>query len=318
MKRRAGSILLTATAVFGPGTPAVAAVPLSTAAAPQCEQTRRGGYCQAHRPGRYRWQVPDGVTRITVDLHGAQGGGDLGGGGGLVRAVLPVTPRQVLWFTVGGRGCDVDDCRGTSAGYNGGGAAGGAYERGGGGAGGGGATDVRTGTGGLDERVLVAGGGGGAGGATGSTRLNVLGFTPFLDVPDATVSAGGRGGGLDGEATTGRPVPIGGPHGTGTAGGAGYATPAAQGPVTPAADTRAGSFGRGGAGDSDFFGSTSGGGGGGGWFGGAGGGRPIYLGPSGGGGGGSAYVHPAARALTLAVGDNRGDGRVLFSWRVAR
>ncbi|MGQ0842662.1 MAG: glycine-rich protein [Sporichthyaceae bacterium] len=314
--RLAAVVLVAAIAALVPALPVAATTSPVTAASLRCEEQRRGGFCEANRPGRYQWRVPAGVHRVTVDLYGAQGGGDLGGGGGIVRAVLRVTPGQILWFTVGGRGCDVDDCPGINAGYNGGGPAGSAYEPGGGGAGGGGASDVRVGTGALADRVLVAGGGGGAGGATGSTRLNLLGFTPFLDLPDATVSAGGRGGGLGGEATTGRPVPIGGPHGTASAGGGSYLAPAAQGPVAPAADPRAGGPGRGGAGDADFFGTTGGGGGGGGWFGGAGGGRPLYLGPSGGGGGGSAYVHPDARALAVPVGDHRGDGRIRFAWRV--
>ena len=50
--------------------------------------------------------VPAGVTALTVDLYGAQGGSDSynGGLGGHVHATVPVTPGQVLTVRVGGTG----------------------------------------------------------------------------------------------------------------------------------------------------------------------------------------------------------------------
>jgi hypothetical protein len=54
--------------------------------------------------------VPAGVTAVTVDLYGAQGGdgyqGYVGGAGGYVHATIPVTAGQTLTVRVGGTGGD--------------------------------------------------------------------------------------------------------------------------------------------------------------------------------------------------------------------
>src|SRR5262245_23911251 len=106
------------------------------------------------------WTVPSGVTQATFVASGAQGGlggnctiftgtPGAGGLGGQATATIAVTPLAVMQVNVGGKGAD--------AGVSSlGGALGGA---------GGGASDVRTGSYGLGERVIIGGGGGGGGGA---------------------------------------------------------------------------------------------------------------------------------------------------------
>ncbi|HEV3090552.1 MAG TPA: glycine-rich protein [Candidatus Cybelea sp.] len=117
--------------------------------------------------------VPNNVTVITVTAYGASGGKDgtnyvMGGDGGVVKAVLPVTSGETLYVLVGGEGVNGYNGLAGSGGFNGGGAGGaGGYTNSSenGGNGGGGASDVRQGGSALADRVLVAGGGGGAGGA---------------------------------------------------------------------------------------------------------------------------------------------------------
>ena len=126
------------------------------------------------------YPVPAGVTSVHVVAAGASGGPGSatplvgpGGLGGVATADLAVTPGDVLYVTVGGVGEDGNPGSGTG-GYNGGG-----LGLGGVGGGGGGATDIRTQSGAIATRVIVAGGGGGGSGGTG---------TP----------TGGAGGGLSG------------------------------------------------------------------------------------------------------------------------
>ena len=101
-----------------------------------------------------------------VNATGAEGGGgndqSSGGLGGWVQASLSVTAGQMLYIYVGGDG---------STGFNGGGYGDyGYYE-------GGGATDIRTISGNLTSRLIVAGGGGGFGdgnpGGNGGTKLSL-------------------------------------------------------------------------------------------------------------------------------------------------
>ncbi len=148
------------------------------------------------------WVVPDGITRVTIDAFGAEGGGSpswqvlpaiRGGLGGYTRAAIGVTPGQTLWIFVGGKGKDgathgrdsnppADESQG---GFNGG-ATGGiplSTLSGAGGGGGGGASDVRIGGVDVSNRVVVAGGGGGS-----ASKLYV----------PCGLSHGGSGGGLTG------------------------------------------------------------------------------------------------------------------------
>ncbi len=129
------------------------------------------------------FEVPKGVTEVTIEAFGAQG--CMGGLGGSTTATIMVTPNETLTIDVGAGGCD-----GTGANYNGGGLSNAVYP----GPGGGGSSDVRQGGTDLSNRIVVAGGGGGAGVVGGEAQ-----------------SAGGAGGG-----TTGAPgaVPAGwGPRG---------------------------------------------------------------------------------------------------------
>ncbi|MEI6021656.1 MAG: glycine-rich protein, partial [Bacteroidota bacterium] len=114
--------------------------------------------------------VPSCVTTLTVDLRGGEGANAMdklitnasGGLGARTRAILTVTPGQVLTLYVGGAG----NTNG-SGGYNGGGSGGlstaGGGCNGGYAGGGGGASDIRLGGVALTDRIVVAAGGGGAG-----------------------------------------------------------------------------------------------------------------------------------------------------------
>jgi len=58
-------------------------------------------------PGTWTWTVPAGVTSVTVDAFGAQGGGAAGVKGGLggeATATLAVTPGATYQINVGGYG----------------------------------------------------------------------------------------------------------------------------------------------------------------------------------------------------------------------
>lgn len=154
--------------------------------------------------------VPPCVTSLTLDVMGSKGGDciynqpgtkpdDLGGLGGRVVGVYPVTPGQVLNIFVGGIP------------FNGGGTGGGSIAQ----AHGGGASDIRIGGVALADRVIVAGGGGGGGNNC-----------------SANAEPGGNGGGLTGATgwqcgnQTGGSV---GQGGTQTAGGAAGTSPATAG-----------------------------------------------------------------------------------------
>lgn len=100
------------------------------------------------------WVVPAGVTSISVDAYGAQGGANWVSNtnfGGRVQADIPVTPGSTIYIYVG------QQPNGITGGWNGGGNGESA------GQGGGGASDIRIGGNTLNDRVIVAGGGGGAG-----------------------------------------------------------------------------------------------------------------------------------------------------------
>ena len=187
----------------------------------------------AYTGGVQAYTVPAGVTSLTIDALGAQGGEVSGYGGGgagaRVQTTLAVTPGEVLSVLVGGAGFPPFSSGGRGGGYNGGGA--GEQSSGGGG----GATDVRRGAATLNDRLVVAAGGGGAGSCTGGVSY-----------------AGGGGGapnGGNGAASASYNNP--GLGATQTAGGAGGYSSAS------------GSFGQGAGGYSS--------GGGGGYYGGGGG-----------------------------------------------
>ncbi|MFG2751030.1 Ig-like domain-containing protein [Streptomyces xanthophaeus] len=295
--------------------PAVAAAPCGARGA----YTAAGPACTYEAIGSDVFTVPAGVTSVTVDLSGAEGGsaagfvaphppnaGAPGGLGGRTRATLAVNPGETLRITLGAAGIPGTSRHGEYARPGGQGhGSGGGGAHGGGGSGGGG-SDVRTGAFGPADRVLVAGGGGGAGNGG-----------PLL--------GGGSGGGLTGGAG-GQAA---GPAGSGVAGGGGTQTSHGTGSpnsrlggpgiagsdIDPA--TGLPNPGSGGPGGNGGRGGNGGGGGGGGYFGGgggSGGGNPDNL-PAAGGGGGSGFAAPTATDVTLEPGVNRGNGKAVVSFR---
>ena len=252
----------------------------AASAAPSCVPAGTNIVCSFTTLGPDNFTVPSGVTQVTLDAFGAEGGGappfSAGGLGGEGLSTVAVTPGQTLQVNVGGAGGD----RGSAlpnGGANGGGTGGtgnGAL----GGSGGGGASDVRTGSFTLAERIVVGGGGGGggtfAGGAGGGTTggTQTAGSDPAAHGTGGTQSAGGTGGTLSG-------VPSGadGASGTGGAGG--------DQPANPVAGS----------------------GGGGGYFGG-GGGAASTGGLRGSGGGGSGF------GTTLNSGVRSGNGLVTITY----
>ncbi len=212
--------------------------------------TTSGVFTFNYTGGAQTWLVPGGVTSITVDLAGAQGGNGqtgTGGNGGRLQSTLSVTSGQTLNIYVGGAGGNSNNV----GGFNGGGTSvGSSYSTYIGG--GGGATDIRAGGTALANRIAVAGGGG-AGGYNGCTEN------------------GGAGGGLIGVSSTIGCATTQSGGGTQLLGGAG-------GTYSGYTSGSNGTLGVGGGGST----STGGASGGGGYFGGGGG---AWLG----GGGGSSY-----------------------------
>jgi hypothetical protein len=313
------------------------------------------------------YTVPDGTTRLTVVVAGGSGAaGQLttvtgalqmpytgppwqpdtskyqtgtGGAGGLVRAVIVVTPGQKLTIKVGGMG--VLDAGGWPDGGRAGlGTTGGGWITdpsgtkccGGGtdGGGGGGSSSIWSGS---TPLVVAAGGGGGGGGGNLDDRCQgyfpplVWHYNPLSQSPYPpcggtwTLAGSGGDGGFDptgnGEpgmcgtwCSAGQAGGQGGGGGTSSSGGAGGA-----GSQSPSGTS--GGFASGGTGATADAVNTGagGGGGGGGYYGGGGGGSDWYqvcacdyypFGPTGGGGGGggggSSYVTPASESRSLSSG----------------
>ena len=161
-------------------------------------------------PGCSVYTVPPSVTQIQVDAYGAQGGSNpppssmSGGLGGHAGGLLNVSPGQQLDVCVGGQG------NGSTPGFNGGGTVQSGATGQPAGQRGGGASDVRTGSFGLGERVLVAGGGGGsgvlpggAGGGTSGTDCTTSGdpSSPYCGAGGS--QTGGGAGGTEAQSITG-------------------------------------------------------------------------------------------------------------------
>ena len=270
--------------------------------------------------GKQQFQVPAGVTQVTVVASGASGpyGATgyyckvIGGLGGVVKATIPVTPGETLAVFVGGEGTIGAPCGSQygngNGGFNGGGRGGragyGYY-----GDGGGGASDVRQGGSTLSNRVVVAAGGGGQG-----ARYH----------GGAAGAGGGRHGGAGGSGGSG-PVGGGGGGGTQKRGGRGGTADPYFGPPEAGHPGHHGSLGvggRGGKGGLSLPGydrpGGGGGGGGGGYYGGGGGGGGgggEDGAAGGGGGGGSSYVEPGATNVKDKKGAApAGNGQVVISW----
>ncbi|MCE2790132.1 MAG: hypothetical protein LW630_09500, partial [Saprospiraceae bacterium] len=151
------------------------------------------------------YQIPAGVTNITIQAFGAAGangnagGNTLGGNGGKgskVTGNLTVTGGSTLNIFVGGA------ASGVTGGYNGG-AAGGSSLAGGGG----GASDVRyPGTGSGDRIIVAGGGGGGRGGCENSAAVGGNGGSgdeDGVDGSDSPTHNGFAGGGKGGTSLAG-------------------------------------------------------------------------------------------------------------------
>jgi hypothetical protein len=239
------------------------------------------------------YTVPEGVTSIQVEMLG--GGGGFGswenerypekykpGNGGKLTATYPVTPGEKIYVFVGGRGDNATDTYQGKGGFNGGGDGNntgtyGPYC----GGGGGGASDIRIGGSGLDNRVLVVGGGGGAG----------------SNYPDGGDHGGHGGGevGTDGMAENKTEHESCGRGGTQSSGGQGGQWPSYL-------RGEKGKFGRGGHAPD----STAGGGGGGGYYGGG-------AGSWSGGGGGSSFAEANASNVKHEQGVNDQNGMVTIT-----
>jgi hypothetical protein len=263
--------------------------------------------CSYTTVGADTFTVPSGVDNVTFVVAGAEGGESAGralsGLGGQVGGTLAVTAGEVLQVNVGGQG-QANTAEGAINN----------------GAGGGGSSDVRTGSYGLANRLLVAGGGGGSGGSGGPSDAGDIGGT------------GGAGGGGNGQAGN-NGGPAGGTGGTATTGGSGgggvnNGAPGASGSAftggtggTSYFESGIGGAGgsgggaRGGSGEPAGGCSGGGGGGGGGYFGGGGGGSTQCEGGGGGGGGGSNFTASSATDTSSTSGVQSGNGTVSVSWQ---
>jgi len=233
------------------------------------------------------WTVPAGITSITVDARGAQGGiqpevnGFVAGNGARIVGTISVTPGEVLKLLVGGQA--------PSAGSDEG-------------AGGGGGSFLATSA---NVPLVVAGGGGGEGAdASGdNASTTTSGTTPSTGGAGGT---SGNGGGIVSVSTA---------NGSGGAGFNGNGTGACtngngisfvnggSAGISCGGIGSAGGFGGGGGG------SSEGAGGGGGYSGGGGG----NSGTDGGGGGGSFCVTTPATAAATQTGN----GQIIISWNDA-
>jgi gliding motility-associated-like protein len=243
--------------------------------------------------------VPDSVTRISVKMWGAAGGGgplftDAGGGGGYTAFELDVTPGETFEISVGRGGIAANGGIGGAGGWPGGGNGGSgnlkeaplggdSLEVGGGG-GGGGATLFRR----VSDGVLLAAAGAGGGGTQGRV--------------------GGPAGGLEGQYTAINNVfNQFGFGGTQTSGGA----PAQNTFVANSVIGTAGSSLQGGDGATDLNPDNfrkGGGGGGSGYFGGGGGSaydaNGFGVGSSGGGGSGYLQCSNCAELSGVLLGSD--------------
>ena len=262
-----------------PGAPVTFTNPTAT---DNCSVSISGSATFAYTGAVQSWTVPAGLTSITVDAAGAQGGNGVnaafGGNGGRVQAIVPVTGGQLCYIYVGGAGANCATC--ASGGFNGGGGtvAGAGQEAGTGG----GASDIRMGGNALSNRIVVAGGGGG-GGYTGTT------------------ANGGAGGGTTGAS--------GGTWSGYQGGGGGSQVGGGVGGDGSAYGQPNGGTGTAGIGGNGQGWSGGGGGAGGGYFGGGGG----FIG---GGGGGSSFTVSGSSSITHTQGSQAGNGYVIVTYAI--
>jgi hypothetical protein len=265
-------------------------------AAPSCTGTTTVT-CTFSTVGTDTFTVPAGVSQVTIDAKGAEGGGGnfavVGGKGAQVQASFSVTAAEVLNVVVGGGGGSVAS----------------------GGGGGGGSFVYRSPT--ATGLLIAAAGGGGA----RATDAGIPGSAT------TTASDGESGNGTGGTAGTGG---NGGGGGSGVnpggAGGGGLLTDGGNGSSPPVGTGAIGGkalvFGSaGGSGqDSDLGGGHGGFGGGGGAASGGGGGGGGYNGGGGGGGGlaagggGGSFFATSATNTSGTSGANTGNGQVTITY----
>ncbi|MBK6820830.1 MAG: T9SS type A sorting domain-containing protein [Bacteroidetes bacterium] len=239
--------------------------------------------------------VPAGITSITIDAKGAQGGNTNGGRGASIIGTFNVTPGQVLGIVVGGQGV-VNNCGGPGASGGGGG---GSY-----------IWDLAN----LAQPLIVAGAGGG--GNTNWAGGCVNGIDAVI-TPDGTQGNGALSalGGVGGNGGFGNAA-----SGTGS-GGAGWLTAGQNStwgggctgglpPFLFNGGSGAGGFGPGGEGGFGGGGGAVCGCGGGGGYSGGGGGEGSSC-RAGGGGGGS---FNAGTNQVNTAGVQFGNGQVTISW----
>lgn len=235
--------------------------------------------------------VPTGITTVTIEAYGAQGGGAVaanGGKGARVIGSVAVTPGETLKVYVGGQGAGghtraATGNLGQGGGWNGGGNAFSDWHQG---WGGGGASDIRRGGAALANRVIVAAGGGGASGGVGNIGQGGIGGAP-------NGATGGNDGGRGATTSAGGAAgPLGGGGG--------------------AAGNTAGSLGSGGRGINIGERPMAGGGGGGLYGGGGGGNQGGDQHNAGAGGGGGSSLIPVGGSAV--AGDRSGNGLVVISY----
>lgn len=234
--------------------------------------------------------VPAGVTLVTIDASGAQGGSvsttcaATGGLGAQMVGDFAVTPGEVLSVLVGQQGRSNNADAG----------------------GGGGSFVVRTG----NVLLIAAGGGGGATNNIGQCGNNRNGINASIGTSGTASGNGVVAGGTNGNG--------GGASGGSGGGGGGFLTDGTMGTGLPGNNGKAYvNGGAGGTGNNNDFGGF--GGGGAGWFtGGNGGGGGGYSGggtsgsqPFTGGGGGGSFNGGTNQSNT--AGFQTGDGRVIIS-----
>lgn len=259
--------------------------------------------------------IPAGVSEMSFEVYGAQGGCQEGGLGGKAAGRIAVTPGAQWWVEIGQKGSFPLENGGGPGGAplgGGGGSGPGVPVEGGGsqfGCGGGGRSTVRPcGSVPACAPIIIAGGGGGmpwpfgsiqnAGGAGGEIGQKGADGTQI----DGG-SAGGGGGGTASAAGSGGTAPV--PD-------TDRSCPQISGPGDPG-DVIPGPTAFVGFGGFGGFGCWGGGGGGAGLHGG-GGGAAGGSRPGGGGGGGSSYVDPTLSDRSFATGVQTGDGKIVFSY----
>lgn len=253
--------------------------------------------------GSSSYNVPSGVTSITVKVWGGGGGGGAGsngsgvggngGGGGYAKASITVTPLETLTVDVGS-----------------GGAKGGTNTFGGDG---GGYSALRR----ASTFLVQAGGGGGGGGARGNSNGGTShggagGGSTGVAGNQPTTGGGGGGGGQTGSGgTAGGAASGGGAAGVaGAANAGGNAASLNSANCTTARTGTGGAGGTGGGGDGGLYATNcaNGGGGGGGRFGGGGGGSASSNNRAAGGGGGGSSLINATGLISGTDQETQGSG----------